>query len=131
MSETITLPLYDVLIGTPRNATTLSAYVPKHEIEVLRAMHGPANVRVQGETDDEIELNVNADAEWSRLFRRYRRLNDANPLNLAFRAGPSALEAHGFDLGRGRNDPAPQSSVIKHKKPAKADAKKAKAEKAE
>lgn len=125
MSETITLPLYAVLISTARNATTLSAVVPKHEIEVLRAVHGPDRIRVQGTSDgDEIALNVNADAEWARLFRKYRRLNEANPLNLAFRTGPAALEAYGFDLGRGSNEPAPQSSVKKHK-PAKAEPKKA------
>lgn len=118
MSETETFPLIDVLIDTERGSTTLSDSVPRHEIEVLRAVHGFDKVHEIGKSDDEIELSANADAEWARLTRKYQRINAPDPVPLAFRTGPSGLKAHGFEV-RGNYEPAPQSGVRKHPKPVK------------
>lgn len=128
MREKITLTLVGVLIDSERGATTISTAVPQHEIEVLKVVHR-GRVRETGETDDEIELNVNADAEFARLQRKYRRINEQDPVRFAFHAGPASLKAHGFELGRGSNEPAPMSMQRKHPKPS--DGKKAKAKAAD
>jgi hypothetical protein len=114
MSETINAPLHNVSID--HGADVLSVKVPKHEIDVLRAVHGPVQVRDNGESDEEIELSANADDEWARLTRKYHRLNSPDPAGIAYRAGPRALEEFGFSLGRGATAEAPQSALRNHAK---------------
>lgn len=131
MSDNQAFALHNVEIDRS-NSSVITTEVPKHEIEVLRAVHGRAAVRDLGPADDEIELNIGADAEWVRLQRRYKRINAPDPVALAYRAGPRDLEEFGFELGRAGATEAPQSSVKKHKpakaEPAKAEPKGKKAE---
>ena len=115
MSETITLPLHDVSID--RGNTVITTQVPEHEIEVLRAVHGVAEVQDAGQSDDEIELNASADGDWGRLQRKYKRQNAADPLPIAFRTGPSQLKQYGFSMERGAAKAAPQAGIRNHKKP--------------
>ena len=116
MSETITCKLVDVSIERGRDTLTIN--VPKHEIDVLRAVHGPANVREGGITDETLELPAGADAEYQRLQNKYRRVNAPDPVRVAYPVGPKSLEDFGFDLGRGAREAAPQSGARKHTKPA-------------
>ena len=123
MSETQSVPLYDVTID--RGSEVLTTQVPKHEIDVLRAVHGVAEVKEVGESDEEMVLSTSADTEWARLTRKYKRINSQDPVIVAYRTGPSGLKAFGFDLGRGAAEAAPQAGIRKHAKPAKKAAKKA------
>lgn len=124
MGDTIEVPLHDVLID--RGTTVIAIPVPAHEIDVLRAVHGVAEVRDSGPNGEDMTLDGSADAEWSRLVRKYKRLNAPDPVGIAYRSGPSALKAFGFELGRGASQAAPQSGVRNHK-PQKAPAKPSKA----
>jgi hypothetical protein len=126
VTDTITLPLHRVTIDRGRDVLTVE--VPEHEIDVLRAVHGVAEVRDLGAGDDEITLDANADAEWNRLQRRYKRINAADPVIVAYRTGPSGLKARGFALGRGAVEAAPQAGVRKHDKPKAEPSAKKKAE---
>lgn len=116
MSDNVTCKLVDVAIERGRD--TLTVEVPKHEIDVLRAVHGPSNV-VEGDvTDETLELSDSADAEYQRLQNKYRRINGADPVRVAYPVGPRSLEEFGFELGRGVREEAPQSAARKHAKPA-------------
>lgn len=121
MNETLSLPLYNVTVD--RGSTVIPVVVPRHEVDVLRAVHGVAEVQIVGEADEEIALDSSADTEWARLTRKYRRMNSPDPVGIAFRTGPSQLEAHGFSLRRSAAAAAPQASIRDHKKEAKAAAK--------
>ena len=113
----ITCKLVNVTIERGRDV--LSVDVPKHEIAVLRVVHGGANVTEGDVTDDEIDLPDSADGEFMRLQGKYRRVNSPDPVGAAFRIGPPALEEFGFKLGR-RVDQAPaQSGSYKGEKPKK------------
>ena len=120
MNDSITCKLVEVHIERGRDVLTVG--VPKHEVDVLRAVHGPSNVREIGITDEEIELPNSADAEFQRLQNRYRRVNATDPVGIAYRIGPRGLEDFGFALGRGAREDAPQSGTRSHK-PAKPAAK--------
>lgn len=112
MSDNVTCKLVDVSIERGRD--TITTKVPKHEIDVLRAVHGPSNV-VEGDvTDETLELSDSADAEYQRLQGKYRRINGADPVRIAYPIGPKSLEEFGFHLGRGTRDEAPQSGARKH-----------------
>lgn len=126
MSETITVPLIEAHIE--RGHDKIVVHVPAHEIDVLKAVHGPANVIAGKEVDDEIELSGSADDEYQRMQRKYKRINAPDPVHvaLAHRGGQSALREYGFELNRGAREPAPQAGVRNHKKP-KAAAEKPKA----
>lgn len=113
MNDTIEVPLHDVLID--RGTTVISIPVPVHEIDVLRAVHGVAEVQDRGPNGEDAELDGSADAEWARLTRKYHRLNTADPVGIAYRTGPSALKAFGFELGRGASQEAPQAGIRDHK----------------
>jgi hypothetical protein len=114
MSDTVTCKLVSVSIERGRD--TLTAQVPKHEVDVLRAVHGPSNV-VEGDiTDATLELSDSADAEYQRLQNKYRRVNASDPVRVAYPVGPGSLEDFGFDLGRGAREAAPQSGVRTHAK---------------
>lgn len=120
MSNSQAFALHDVQID--RGSTVLTTEVPEHEIEVLRVVHGRDAVIDLGASDDTIELNTGADAEWSRLQRRYHRVNAPDPVARAHPAGPRDLERFGFELGRAGEAAPAQSSVKKHPRavPAKA-----------
>lgn len=116
MSETITCKLVNVAIERGRD--TLTVEVPKHEVDVLRAVHGPANVREGDLSGEELALSNSADAEFQRMQNKYRRVNASDPVRVAYPVGPKSLEDFGFELGRGAREEAPQSGSRKHAKPA-------------
>lgn len=116
MSDTITCKLVEVSIERGRD--TLTIEVPKHEIDVLRAVHGLPNVREGDITAETLELSDSADAEFQRLQNKYRRVNAPDPVRVAYPVGPKSLEVFGFDLGRGPREAVPQAGERKHPKPA-------------
>jgi hypothetical protein len=109
------VPLVAVTID--RGTTVIATQVPEHEVDVLRAVHGVAEVQTQGDTGDTMPLSKSADDEWARLTRKYKRINSPDPVSKAYRTGPAALEAFGFHMGRGASQSAPQSGVRVHPKP--------------
>ncbi|TPG08318.1 hypothetical protein EAH88_11850 [Rhodanobacter glycinis] len=114
MGDTVTCKLVNVSIERGRD--TITVEVPKHEIDVLRAVHGPSNV-VEGDLSGEtLELSDSADAEYQRMQNKYRRANAADPVRVAYPVGPRSLEEFGFALGRGAREDAPQSGVRTHAK---------------
>ena len=82
MTDTITLPLHNVEID--RGTAVITVEVPEHEIRVLRAVHGVAEVPDKGESDDERDFDANADAEWDRLVRTYKRPNMQDAVQIAY-----------------------------------------------
>lgn len=120
MSDTITFPLHLVLIDI--GSTVLATTVPEHEIALLKVVHGAENVKGQGPYDeDEIELSISAEAEWARLSRKYRRVNTPDMVPVAFRVGPSQLEAFGFSMDHAADEIAPEASHFKERKAKLAD----------
>lgn len=113
MNDTIEVPLHDVLID--RGTTVIPVQIPAHEIDVLRAVHGVAEVQDKGPNGDDIALDVSADAEWARLTRKYKRLNTTDPVGIAHRTGPSALKVFGFELGRSSSQESPQAGLRDHR----------------
>lgn len=116
MSNTISVTAYSVEIHSARGKDVLTVEVPRHEIDVLRAIHG-GNVIVGDEAEDEVELPATAAAEYARLQRKYRQPGTADPVRYAFPQGPHDLGRFGFD-GKGEAAEIQQSSQRKHKKPA-------------
>lgn len=114
MSKRLTLTLQTVHIQRGKDVIVVT--VPEHEVEVLRVVHGSANVRVADAEADTMEVEGNADAEILRLQSRYKRINAPDPVRLAFPGGPRDLAGHGF--GRGEVAEQPMSSLKNHKKPA-------------
>lgn len=114
------IPQVNVTISTATGKTVFAILAPKHEVEVLRFVHGPANVRVTGDADadDALMLPDSADAEWDRLVRKYQRANAPDPVRIAFPNGPNALREFGFSNDRGDYQEAPAAMVKKHKKAA-------------
>jgi hypothetical protein len=123
MADTITLPLHNVEID--RGTAVITVEVPEHEIRVLRAVHGVAEVQDKGESDDERDFDANADAEWDRLVRTYKRPNLPDAVQIAYPTGSGALKAAGFNTEGSRTKEAPQAGVRNHKKAAKAKTAKA------
>lgn len=133
MSNTITLPLVHVIV-VRSNDMKLNAHVPKHEIPVLKAVHGAANIIVpeQDEYPPEAEFNASADFEFGRLQRVYFRKNDADRVLQAYPMGAEMLVPYGFELNRGSYEQAPASSQVdfgREQRKAKAEAKKGEAAK--
>lgn len=122
MSDTKSFPLVNVHIHSARGKDVLTVSVPEHEVNVLRLIHGPANVQVQDGSGDEVELSASAHAEYDRMQRKYRQPGQADPVRYAFPNGAMDLARIGFD-GAGAAQVAPQAGIRIHKKPAKADAK--------
>ena len=122
MTDTITLALHAVEID--RGKTRVTVEVPEHEIRVLRAVHGVAEVQDMGESDDEREFNPNAGAEWDRLVRTYKRPNMPDAVQVAYPMGVAALKDAGFTADGTRTAEVPQAGVRNHKKPAAKAAKK-------
>jgi len=79
-----------------RGRSQVRVEVPEHEVSVLRAVHGSAEVRVLERDVDEMELEVSAEAEWDRLCRTYRRIGAADPVRFVWPDGPVSLERFGF-----------------------------------
>lgn len=114
MNDTVTCKLVEVHID--RNRDVLTTDVPAHEVDVLRAVHGPMNVREGDETGEEITLPANADAEFQRLQNKYKRVNAPDPVGMAHRTGPAGLRDHGFTMERGQREAAPQAGIRRHGK---------------
>jgi hypothetical protein len=129
MGNTITHKLVSVAIE--RGIDRLYVRVPEHEIDVLRAVHGPANVHPGDFTDEKLELPISADAEFARLQAKYRRVNAPDPVGIAHRSGPRSLEDYGFELGRGTREEVPQAGLRDHRAEAEAEAAAAEAAAAE
>jgi hypothetical protein len=119
--KTQTLPLVNVSIERGRD--TIVTDVPEHEIAILKIVHGEHNVQVNEDADeDEAEFTKDADTEFQRLQAKYRRVNAADPVTIAYPLGAKSLD--GFTLGRGRHQAAPQSSAVNHAKEARKAARK-------
>jgi hypothetical protein len=114
VSELQTFKQVNVEITRGKDVVTVD--VPKHEVEVLRAVHTPPNVRIVGEDAANIDLDPSCDAEIARLQRKYVRINSPDPVLMAFRDGPRALEREGFILGRAASAAPAQSLVKDHAK---------------
>lgn len=121
--DTKELPLK--LVHVDRGHDTVPVTVPAHEVEVLKAVHGPSAVRVVGDADETGDFPASADGEFRRLQRKYRRRNAPDATLIAFRGGARDLERYGFSLDRAPDAEAPMAGVHRHKpkpnkKPAKA-----------
>lgn len=102
----VKVPVVHALVD--RGRMVINVRVPAHEIDVLRAVHGDMEVKVQGQAlDDDDEpmvatLHVGAESEFARLQRKYPpvKVDDkfVNPVAAAFR-GPRDLERVGFKSG--------------------------------
>lgn len=79
-----------------RGRSVIRVDVPKHEVAVLRAVHGNAEVKVIENDVDDLELEISAEAEWDRLARTYKRIGGVDPLRKVWPEGPAALERYGF-----------------------------------
>lgn len=94
--------------------------VPAHEVEVLKIVHGSANVRVvPNEFDETIEIHDDAERELLRLQGKYKRVNAPDAVMVAFPAGARDLEREaGIARVRyeGNAPAAPQASIRRHKK---------------
>lgn len=124
--KSVTLGLHRVAITRGRDEITTS--VPKHEIEVLKVVHGEGNVREIELDEDErgdIELDQSAEAEFARMQRKYRRINTPDAVRVAFPHGASDVAKFGFKTGGGAAQKPPQASVRNRKAEAKKAAKKA------
>jgi len=127
VNESITVKLQAVEIE--RGRETITVEVPAHEVEVLRAVHGPHKVRVTDEHVDDMVLDDSADAEFARLQAKYRRVNTPDFVSAALRGGARDLREFGFSLDRAAREAAPMAGVRNHKKKPEAE-KPAKAAKA-
>lgn len=120
MNDKITVRVQAVEVERGRDV--IVTQVPEHEVEVLRTVHGPENVRVIDEHADDMDLDGSAEQEIMRLQNVYKRVNAPDPVRFAFPNGPRDLVEHGF--GRGSAKAAPMSHVVDHKKAARAAEKK-------
>lgn len=124
--STITLPL--LLVAIDRGDETVTTSVPEHEIPILKVVHGPDAVKVEGEdTGEEIELDDGADSEFRRLQRKYRRINAPDLVTRAFPMGSSALKPAGFKSGGDGKSSEPAQSAARVRPAKKAATKKAEA----
>lgn len=117
MSDLKEFPLHDVHVLRGKDVVTVE--VPKHEVRVLKAVHGPERVTDNGEIKDEtIELDPDLATEVDRLRRKYRQANTPDAVDVAY---PNGVGLEGFGLVEGSTEAAkaPRSAVKKHAKPAK------------
>lgn len=101
-------------VAIDRGNDVVTAVVPEHEVEVLKAVHGPNAVRMLDTDYDDAEYDANADAEYARLQRKYGRINDEDRVRIAFPGGPRDLERYGFKLTGNVGHEAPQALVEPH-----------------
>lgn len=117
--STIVLPL--VLVTIDRGEEVITTKVPEHEIPILKVVHGDDAISVEDEeTPEEIELDENADTEFKRLQRKYRRINAPDLVVRAFPTGSGELKHAGFKIG-GRSSNAssgPAQSASRVRPPA-------------
>ena len=106
MSKTQELLLHDVSIHSARGKDVMHVKVPTHEIAVLRVVHRASNVIDNGRTGEVDDFPVLAADEIGRLQRKYRRINEPDPVRLAFPSLEYDLERAGFRPG--------QASVTRH-----------------
>lgn len=85
-----------VKVEVRRGQEKIHLDVPKHEALVLRAVHRGEHVTVLGPAKRPVQLDEAIGAEWSRLQRKYRIPNGADPVARAFPLGASMLEEFGF-----------------------------------
>ena len=100
MEQSISLPLVRVLVDRGRDKIRVDC--PEHEVRVLQAVHGVAEVKIIEKDVDDRVFDPSATAEWDRLDRTYRRTGvsaDRSPVAVAYRNGPADLEQFGFSTG--------------------------------
>lgn len=112
-NDVLTLPLQHVTIF--HRGDELTGKFPADEVEVLKAVHGPDKVRVDGPANDDGEFSISADGEYARLQRKYKTINAPDPVRIAFAGGARELERYGFKLGRAANTEAPRFGGRDHK----------------
>jgi hypothetical protein len=114
-----TVALFSAIVTSARGNTSIPVEVPRHELGVLRAIHG-GNLHVNGPIDDTTEVPTSAADEIARLQAKYRQPNQKDPVRLAFPSGPEDLDRFGFDVDATATQ-AQQSDVIRHPKAAELD----------
>lgn len=114
----IELPLIPVTINRTRD--TLVVEVPRHEIAVLRALHGDV-IEMPAESYVVEEFDNNAHAEFGRLVRKYETRNATNPVLTVYR-GPRELVEFGFVDNVRDIKEAPQAAVTDARKKVRAKA---------
>lgn len=124
MSNTVQCPQVHVLIN--RGSEVLNVHVPAHEVPILKLVHGSMSVKVKGDSEESITLDANADAEWVRLQRKYRRINSPDPVGIVYPMGPTQFEAAGFAHTGAPPEEAPRSAERNAKTRAAEKASKAK-----
>jgi len=117
MSKTQELQLHEVEIHSARGKDVILTKVPEHEINVLRAVHGPSNIVDRGQTEEVDDFPLSAADELGRLQRKYRRLNDQDPVRMVFPGMAYDLQKLGF--GAGEESVIPQASVVNRPRTAK------------
>jgi len=113
----VTLEVVACLVDRGQNK--LRVEVPQHEVSVLRAVHGGAEVRIIETDVDEVELESSAEAEWDRLTRAYARVGAADPVRFVWPEGPAALERYGFSSELRPKDRETELRVINPKRAAR------------
>lgn len=113
MSQTQELLLHDVALHSARGKDVLRVKVPAHEIAVLRVVHNGANVIDHGQTQEVDDFPVRAADEVARLQRKYRRINEPDPVRMAFPALELDVARYGFEAGG--PSAAQTHSSVKHR----------------
>ena len=78
-------------------AETISTSVFEHELEVLRDIHGEANVSVVDALPDVAPVEIDAAEEFDRLVSYYGTSESGQPFaERVFGRGPRGLEAYAY-----------------------------------
>lgn len=89
-----------VCVQIQRNHEVINSTVPEHEVRILKAMHGPDNVKVVAELDPEVEAKSLDDGPANELLRLHRlythKGQDRSPVDVAYPGGELDLERYGF-----------------------------------
>lgn len=112
---TDTTPVRVQTVEIDRGKDTLVTQVPEHEVEVLRVVHGPANIRVIEDDTDMLDMDASGEGEILRLQNVYKRVNAPDPVRIAFPGG--ARDLPGFNRSAAKE--VVMSHVVDHKKAAK------------
>ncbi len=99
MSQSQELLLHDVALHSARGKDVIHVKVPAHEIPVLRVVHNGANVIDHGQTQEVDDFPVRAADEVGRLQRKYRRINEPDPVRMAYPGLERDVERYGFEAG--------------------------------
>lgn len=120
----IDVPAYCYRISPALSREVINVVVPEYEARILEFMHGgPENVE-RVETDEEltVERDPDADAEWNRLVRHYVRNGQPNVVAQTFPLGARMLADFGFGeskRGKAKQAEASLTSIAKPKAKAK------------